>query len=48
MPVGEVENFFPDIGSHGPKLFTKVISGVPLDDQRLKGLREFVEIVHQV
>jgi hypothetical protein len=47
VPVGEIENFCPDIGSHGPKFVTKLLSGVPLDDPRLEELREFVEKVHR-
>ena len=46
IPVGEIENFCPDIGSHGPKFVTKLLSTVPLDDERLAGLRDFVERVH--
>jgi AAA domain, putative AbiEii toxin, Type IV TA system len=46
VPVGEIENFCPDIGSHGPKFVTKLLSTVPLDDKRLADLREFVEQVH--
>lgn len=46
VPVGEIENFCPDIGSHGPKFVTKLLSGVPLDDPRLEELRAFVEKVH--
>lgn len=46
VPVGEVENFCPDLGSHGPKFVTKLLSNVPLDDERLGELRDFVEKVH--
>lgn len=47
IPVGEVENFCPEMGCHGPKFVTKLLSTVPLDDQRLRELRIFVEHVHR-
>jgi len=47
IPVGEIENFCPDIGSHGPKYVTKLLSTVPLDDDRLVELRSFVSRVHR-
>ena len=47
VPVGEIENFFPEIGSHGPKFVTSLLSGVSLGDQRLGELRAFVERVHR-
>ena len=47
VPVGEIENFCPDIGSHGPKFVTKLLSTVPLSDSRLLGLRTFVDKVHK-
>ena len=47
VPVGEIENFCPEIGSHGPKFVTKLLSGVLLGDQRLTELRAFVERVHK-
>lgn len=47
IPVGEIENFCPDIGSHGPKYVTKLLSTVPLDDDRLVELRSFVNRVHR-
>lgn len=46
IPVGEIESFCPDIGSHGPKWVTKLLSDVPLGDERLFQLRTFVEKVH--
>lgn len=46
VPVGEIENFCPEIGGHGPKYVTELLSSVPLDDDRLRGLREFVQTVH--
>lgn len=47
VPVGEIENFCPQIGSHGPKFITKLLSNVPLGDPQLTDLREFVNIVHK-
>jgi hypothetical protein len=46
VPVGEIENFCRDVGSHGPKFVTKVLSEISLGDQRLDGLRKFTEKVH--
>ena len=45
VPVGEIENFCPDIGSHGPKFVTRLLSTVSLNDDRLRELRGFVERV---
>jgi energy-coupling factor transporter ATP-binding protein EcfA2 len=47
VPVGEVENFCPHIGSHGPKFVTKLLSSVELSDSRLSELHEFVRRVHE-
>lgn len=47
VDVGEIENFYPEAGSHGPKHVTKLLSDVSLDDPDLRLLREFVEIVHK-
>lgn len=47
VPVGEIENFCPDMGSHGPKFVTKLLSTVRLDDDRLSELRTFVNKVHK-
>jgi hypothetical protein len=47
VPVGEVENFCPEIGSHGPKFVTKLLSTIQLSDVRLADLRTFVERVHR-
>ncbi len=47
IPVGEVENFCPEIGCQGPKFVTKLLSTVPLNDGRLMDLRTFVEHVHR-
>lgn len=46
VPVGEIENFCPEIGSHGPKFVTKLLTDVTLSDDRLDDLRSFVERVH--
>lgn len=46
VPVGEIENFCPEIGLHGPKFVTKLLSDVPLSDTRLQELHVFVEKVH--
>lgn len=47
IPVGEIENFCKEIGSHGPKFVTKLLTDIPLSDARLAGLRDFVEYVHR-
>jgi energy-coupling factor transporter ATP-binding protein EcfA2 len=47
IPVGEIENFCPEIGSHGPKFVTKLLTDIPLSDSSLVGLRDFVEYVHR-
>ena len=47
VPVGEIENFCPSIGTHGPKFVTKLLSSEPLDSPRLEELRAFVERVHR-
>lgn len=47
VPVGEIENFCPQIGSHGPKFITKLLSDIPLGDPQLTDLRDFVNIVHK-
>lgn len=46
IAVGEIENFCPEVGSHGPKYVTSLLKGIPLDDPRLADLREFVSHVH--
>ena len=43
VPVGEIENFCPEMGLHGPKFVAKLLSTVSLGDQRLAELRDFVE-----
>lgn len=47
VPVGEIENFCPQIGSHGPKFITKLLSNIPLGDPQLNDLRSFVDTVHK-
>jgi energy-coupling factor transporter ATP-binding protein EcfA2 len=47
VPVGEIENFCPDIGSHGPKFVTKLLSSVSMKDDRLTNLRSFVDKLHK-
>lgn len=47
IPVGEIESFCPEIGSHGPKFVTKLLSTVSLADESLNQLRTFVERVHK-
>ncbi len=46
VPVGEIENFYPKIGGHGPKFVTNLLSTISLDDTELSTLREFVKKVH--
>lgn len=47
IPVGEIEKFCPEIGSHGPKFVTKLLTDIPLSDSRLTGLRDFVAHIHR-
>jgi len=47
VPVGEIENFCQEIGLHGPKFVTKLLSTIQLGDDRLSDLRDFVERVHK-
>ncbi|MBQ0816280.1 MAG: AAA family ATPase [Marinobacter sp.] len=47
IPVGEIEKFCPEIGSHGPKFVTKLLTDIPLSDSRLTGLRDFVAYIHR-
>jgi energy-coupling factor transporter ATP-binding protein EcfA2 len=46
VPVGEIENFCLEIGSHGPKFVTKLLSTIPLNDPKLSELHDFVRRVH--
>lgn len=48
VPVGEIENFCPHVGLHGPKFVTKLLQEIPLGDDRLQDLRGFVEKVHNL
>lgn len=46
IPVGEIENFCPEIGLHGPKFVTKLLTEIPFSDPTLNKLRDFVSHVH--
>lgn len=46
VPVGEIENFQPSIGLHGPKFVTKLLTDLQLDDPGLEELRRFVKKIH--
>lgn len=46
IPVGEIENFCPSIGGHGPKFVTDLLSTMTLGSSDLEHLREFVKRVH--
>ena len=46
VPVGEIENFCREIGLHGPKFVTRLLSEKSLADEDLAELRKFVETVH--
>ena len=46
IPVGEIENFCRELGSHGPKFVARLLSKNDLSDANLDGLRSFVERVH--
>ncbi|MBB5721170.1 hypothetical protein FHS72_000777 [Loktanella ponticola] len=46
VPVGEVEEFCPEMGVHGPKFVNKVLTEVDLSDDRLEPLRSFVTKFH--
>jgi hypothetical protein len=47
VPVGEMECFCREIGLHGPKFVTKLLTEIPLSDERLINLRSFVERVQK-
>lgn len=47
VPVGEAENFCPHLGLHGPKFVMKLLSEVPMGDEKLASLRNFVQKVHK-
>ncbi|EPF6160410.1 ATP-dependent nuclease [Citrobacter sedlakii] len=42
VPVGEIENFSPETGSHGPKFVSKFLEERELSDPELSPLRDFV------
>ena len=46
VPVGEIENFCRELGGHGSKFVTKLLSEKDIGDEDLSELREFVERVH--
>ena len=46
VPVGEIENYCREIGSHGPKFVTRLLSEKNIEDIELADLRTFVERVH--
>lgn len=46
VDVGEIENFYHEIGKHGPKFVNKLLSEVALGDESLIDLRKFVSSVH--
>ncbi|MDX0597177.1 AAA family ATPase [Sinorhizobium medicae] len=46
IAVGEIEHFCKEIGLHGPKFVTKLLSQVPIGSRRLSELRKFVKAVH--
>ena len=48
VPVGALENFYPDIKLDGPKFVTKLLQEISLDDKRLSHLRNFVKTVHDL
>lgn len=47
VPVGEVEEFCPEMGVHGPKFVNKVLTEMDLADEKLESLRSFVSKFHQ-
>ena len=46
VPVGEIENFCREIGSHGPEFVRRLLSEKGMEDIELADLRAFVERVH--
>lgn len=42
VPVGEAENFCPEVGLHGPKFVSKLFETIPLSSDNLQALRDFV------
>lgn len=47
VPVGEVEEFYPEMGVHGPRFVNKVLAEVNLADEKLESLRSFVSKFHK-
>lgn len=46
VPVGEIEEFCPELGLHGPKFVNKVLTEMSLADEKLESLRSFVSKFH--
>lgn len=46
VPVGEIENYCRELGSHGPRFVTKLLTEKSISDAELSNLRTFVEYVH--
>lgn len=47
VPVGEIENFCREIGSHGTKHVTRLLSEMKLSDVKLSELRSFVKMIYE-
>ncbi len=43
--VGEIENFFQDVGGHGPKFVQRVLEQFSLDEEEFSQIRQFVRSV---
>ncbi|WP_447839175.1 ATP-dependent nuclease [Enterobacter cloacae] len=46
VPVGEIENFSPETGLHGPNFVSKFLSERKLSDPELRPLLEFVDEIY--
>lgn len=46
VPVGEIENFSPETGLHGPAFVSKFLAERDMDDSELASLHSFVEEVY--
>lgn len=46
IPIGEIENFCPELGLHGPAYVTKLLESCDLASDELGDLRAFVRHVH--
>jgi len=46
VPLGEIENFSPETGSHGPKFVNKFLQERDLSDPELTSLKDFVKDVY--